>query len=165
MAECDTNIPRREDDIQEVLRSLRARITDYFEACHPTHRPDFEYKLKEIGDWVRKQKESEKDKSRQIYIENMGKVIVASVDTLGKFGSGSTHAVYKGVLEFKSSLTVLKGEPHGPVFKVLCCILSAALTVNKPNEPSVVAKLAEVVHSELTLFNRKYQDQKYNGLK
>lgn len=95
----------------------------------------------------------------------MGKVIVASVDTLGKFGSRSTHAVYKGVLEFKSSLTVLKGEPHRPVFKVLCCILSAALTVNKPNEPSVVAKLAEVVHSELTLFNRKYQDQKYNGLK
>lgn len=165
MAECDTNIPRREDDIQEVLRSLHARITDYFQACHPTHRLDFEYKLKEIGDWVRKQKESEKEKSRQIYIENMGKVIVASVDTLGKFGSRSTHAVYKGVLEIMSSLAVLKGEPFGPAFKVLCCILSAALTVNKPNEPSVVAKLAEVVHSELTLFNRKFQDQKYNGLK
>lgn len=95
----------------------------------------------------------------------MGKVIVASIDTLGKFGSRSTHAVYKGVLEIMSSLAVLKGEPYGPAFKVLCCILSAALTVNKPNEPSVVAKLAEVVHSELTLFNRKYQDQKYNGLK
>ncbi|XP_022783101.1 uncharacterized protein LOC111323916 [Stylophora pistillata] len=161
MAECVSNIPRGEDDIEDILGSLRSRI----QSRDPSHRPDFDYKLKEISDWVRKQKECAQSKSTQIPIENQGKVIVAFINTLDKFRSKNTHEVYKGVLEIISSEAVLKGKPYGPELKVLCSIISAILVVNKSKESCVVDRLAKVVHDELTLFNRKFQDQKYDGLR
>ena len=151
--------------MEDILNSLRLRITVFFQSCHSSLRPDFEDKLNEISEWVREQKNTTKDKSRQTRIENLGKVIVAFVNTIDKFKSENSLEIKKGVLEVISSLAVLEGGPYGPALKVLCTISSAILINRKPKERSVVGQLANVVHKKLVHFNKKLQDQKYNGLK
>lgn len=73
--------------------------------------------------------------------------------------------IVKGVLDIISSLAVLSDHPAGLAIKALCSIIGTILTYQKPKQPSVVQQLAKVVHGELVNFNKKLQDQKYDGLR
>ncbi len=148
--------------IEHTVNVLRLKLGD---ARDSSQKPDYDKKLDEINDWVNEQKQKEKDKADQIPIEDVGKVLKATANSIEKFESGDPLEIIIGVLDIISSAGNLAGIPYGPVIGTLCSIISEILTKSKPRQPSVLDQLAKVVHSELVHFNKRLQDQKYDGLK
>ncbi|XP_074615238.1 uncharacterized protein LOC141874750 isoform X2 [Acropora palmata] len=110
--------------------------------------------------WVIEQlKKIEADRAAQRSDEKLGKVIEAIVKACEKFESGSE--VQGGVLDIISSLA---NHPAVPAIKVLYSVIGLILTYHKPEKPSVVQQLAKIVHDEVLSFNKKLQDQKFDGL-
>ena len=116
-------------------------------------------------EWVIKEMQKIKDKADQPSFKKLDKVIEATVNAWEKFKSGGEVDIVKGVLDIISSLAVLSDHPAGLAIKALCSIIGTILTYQKPKQPSVVQQLAKVVHGELVNFNKKLQDQKYDGLR
>ena len=113
--------------------------------------------------WVIEQlKKIEADRADQRSYEKLGKVIEATVKACEKFESGSE--VQGGVLDIISSLAVLSNHPAVPVIKALYSVIGLILTYHEPEQPSVVEQLAKIVHDEVLNFNKKLQDQKFDGL-
>ena len=153
-------------DIEASLNSLRMSLGDVSDSL----KSGLEDKLNEINNWVREQKRKQRmrnseGKPKQIAIENFGKVIEATINGTEKFKSGRELDITTGVLDIISSLAVFSGEPHGSAVKALCGVVGAILIHKKPKQPNVVDQLAKGVHEELVSFNKKLQDQKYEGLK
>ena len=152
-------------DIEEQINSLRKSLS-YVSASSDSLKSSCEAKLTEINDWVTEQKKKSKEKSEKIPIENVGKALQASINGMKKFKTGSGKLeVAEGILEIVASMSELTGEPHGPPLKAVCVIVSAVLAYKRPEQASVVDRLAKVVHEQLVNFNTKLQDHKYNGLK
>jgi len=145
-------------DIEDKLNSLRASLS---------HVPSHLHKLDEIDNWVKEQKKKKKkdEKSGQIPIEDLGKVLQAMVSGIEKFKSEDPLEITKGVLDIISTTTSLVSGPFGPIIEKISGGIGAILSHKKPKEPSVVDQLAKVVHKELVNFNKKLHDQKYEGLK
>lgn len=118
-----------------------------------------------VKERVNEQEKKSKDKADQIPFENLGKLIEATVNASKKFNSSCEVDIARGVLDIISSLAVLQNHPEGPAIKALCSVISTILTHQKPKQPSVVEQLAKIVHGELVNFNKKLQDQKYDGLR
>ena len=91
-----------------------------------------------------------------------GKVIEATVNACEKFKSGSE--VQGGVLGIISSLGELADHPAVKGIGALYSVIGFILTYHKPEQPSVVEQLAKIVHDEVLNFNKKLQDQKFDGL-
>ena len=141
------------------LNDLRLESADF---------PEFQQKLDEVTDWVKKQedknKESYKGKAYEKSFEEIANVLTTTMKSIEKFKSKDPLKITAGVLDIVSSLLNLvdAGKPYGFVIRNL---LARLLTESKPNEPNVVDQVAKVVHDEMVHFNRALQDQKYNGLK
>ena len=107
-------------------------------------------------------KKIEADRADQRSYEKLVEVSEAIVNAWEKFKSGSDVDVLKGVL---SILAVLSNDPAEPAIKALHGVIGSILTYHKPEQPSVVQQLAKIVHRELDNFNKKLQDQKFDGLR
>lgn len=152
-------------DIEEQIKSLRKSLS-HVSASSDSLKSSCEAKLKEIIDWVTEQKKKNKGKSQKIPIENVAKALQASINGMKKFKTGGGKlAVAEGILEIVASMSWLTGQPYGTPLKAVCVVISAVLVCNKPEQASVVDRLAKVVHEQLVNFNTKLQDHKYNGLK
>ena len=152
-------------DIEEQIKSLRKSLF-HVSASSDSLKSSCEAKLKEIIDWVTEQKKKNKGKSQKIPIENVAKALQASINGMKKFKTGGGKlAVAEGILEIVASMSWLTGQPYGTPLKAVCVVISAVLVCNKPEQASVVDRLAKVVHEQLVNFNTKLQDHKYNGLK
>ena len=152
-------------DLEEQIKSLRKSLSHVSASGDPL-KSSCEAKLTEINAWVSEQKKKSKEKSKKIPIENVGKALQASISDMKKFKTGSGKLeVAEGILEIVASMSELTGEPHGPPLKAVCVIVSAVLAYKRPEQASVVDRLAKVVHEQLVNFNTKLQDHKYNGLK
>ena len=151
-------------DLEEQIKSLQKSLS-HVSASGDSLKSSCEAKLIEINAWVTEQKKKSKEKSEKIPIENVGKALQASINGMKKFKTGSGKLeVAEGILEIVASMSELTGEPHNPL-KAVCVIISAVLAYKRPEEASVVDRLAKVVHEQLVNFNTKLQDHKYNGLK
>ena len=114
-----------------------------------------------------KNKESEKGKADKKTFEEIDKVLKTTMNSIEKFKSKDPLKITAGVLDIVSSLAnqVNVGKPYGFVIRSLWAGVSRLLTESKPNELNVVDQVAKIVHDEMVHFNRRLQDQKYNGLK
>ena len=152
------------------LDNFRSCVSNFADS-HETAlaKPEMEKKINDISDWVEKQKGSADRKSQKELVQNVGKVVTATASGVQKLQSGD---IVTGTLEIISSVATFAGElvggpvgaAVGVVIGTLCSIIGAIFTAFKPKQPSIVAQLADVVHRELVSFNKKLQDQKYNGL-
>jgi len=151
--------------IEEVLKSLNdlhSKLTNF---------PESQKKFDEVTDWVKKQKDengdSYKGKADKKMFEEIDNVLKTTKNCFEKFQSKNPLKITAGVLDVVSSLThlVVVDKPYGLVIRSLFAGVSWLLTESTPNEPNVVVQVAEVVHDEMVRFNRRLQDQKFNGLK
>ena len=122
-------------------------------------------KLNTIGDWVKEQKKKSENKTEQKPVEDVGKILEAVIKGTKKFKSGSEVEIARDVLDIISSVATLAGGPQGPAMKAVCGVIGAILIRDAPKQPSVVNQLANALHKELVNFNKKLQDQKYDGLR
>ena len=162
MAEHKSNDHHSASTIEVLVSALRLKLSD---AGDSSWKAYYDKKLDEILDWVKELKKKERDKTQQIPVEDVGKVLTATINAMEKFKSEDPLEITSGVLGIISSSGDLIGKPSGPVVKALCSIISAILTLSKPQKLSVVDQLAKIVHDELVHFNKRLQDQKYDGLK
>lgn len=154
-----------DSDIDDTLDSFRSAMSQFSGSFHSTlSRSDMEERINRISDWVDEQKK-EKPADMKGHIENVGKVLTATANAIPKFKSGDPFKITSATLDVISSAAVMFGGPYGAAAAALCSIIGAIVSANKPGEPSVVERLSEVVHKELVNFNKKLQNQKYNGLK
>ena len=114
-----------------------------------------------------KNKDSCKGKSNKISYEEVKKVITTTTNSVEKFKSKDPLNILKGVLDIVSSLLNLvePGKPYSFILRRLSEAVGVLITESKPNQPSVVHQLTNVVHHEMIHFNKRLHDQKYNGLK
>ena len=114
-----------------------------------------------------KNKDSCKGKSNKISYEEMKKVITTTTNSVEKFKSKDPLNILKGVLDIVSSLLNLvePGKPYSFILRRLSEAVGVLIMESKPNQPSVVHQLTNVVHYEMIHFNKRLHDQKYNGLK
>ena len=115
----------------------------------------------------RENKDNRRGKTDKMPFEELKKVSTIAMNSIEKFKSKDPLKITTGVLDIVSSLTTLVdvGKPQGAVIRTLWTILGWLLTESKPQQPSVVDQLAKVVHDNIVHFNKRLQDQKYNGLK
>ena len=120
---------------------------------------------------MEEQKDKNKDickgKSNKISYEEMKKVITTTTNSVAKFKSKDPLNILKGVLDIVSSLLNLvePGKPYSFILRRLSEAVGVLIIESKPNQPSVVHQLTNVVHHEMIHFNKRLHDQKYNGLK
>ena len=143
-----------------AVNSLRLKLSEFSDACQTSP------KLDEIITWVEKQeKKKEEHEKEQISIEMVRKVLIATTNGIEKMKSEDPLEITRGISEIISTVGKLFGGPYGPVIAGLCSIIGTLLTESKPQKPSVLDQLAKVVHDELVHFNKRLQDQKYDGLR
>ena len=113
-----------------------------------------------------KNKDSCKGKSDKISYEEVKKVITTTISSVKKFKSKDPLNILKGVLDIAPTLLnlVAPGNPYSFILRGLAEAVGVLITESKPNQPSVVRQLANVVHHEMIHFNKRLHDQKYNGL-
>lgn len=148
------------------VTSLRLKLSEFSDACQSSTKLSFDDELDEISSWVEKQqqKKEEHDKE-QISFEKVSKVLIATTNGIEKFKSGDSLEATRGVLDIISSVGNQFDGPYGPIIEAICIIIGTLLTESEPQQPSVVDQLAKVVHDELVHFNKRLQDQKYDGLR
>ena len=151
-------------NVEDSLNSLRMNLSEVSALCDPQLKSDFEEKLDEIHNWVIEQKtDSEEDPKRMMLDkDDAAKVLLAVAIDMLNLKSEDPQEISIGVLNIISTLGSLAGRPYSTIISPLCAFIRQALTDSKP---SSVDQLAQVVHKELYNFNRKLQDQKYDGLK
>ena len=143
-----------------AVNSLRLKLSDFSDACQTSP------KLDEIITWVEEQeKKKEEHEKEQISFEKVRKVLIATTNGIEKMKSEDPLEITRGISEIISTVGKLFGGPYGPVIAGLCSIIGTLLTESKPQKPSVLDQLAKVVHDELVHFNKRLQDQKYDGLR
>ena len=113
-----------------------------------------------------KNKDSCKGKSDKISYEEVKKVTTTTISSVKKFKSKDPLNILKGVLDIAPTLLnlVAPGNPYSFILRGLAEAVGVLITESKPNQPSVVRQLANVVHHEMIHFNKRLHDQKYNGL-
>ena len=162
-----SNYHQSSSTIEVQVNSLRLKLSDFSDACQSPTKLSFDDELDEISNWVEKQqrKEEENDEE-QISIEEVRKVLIATTNGMEKFKSEDSLEATRGVLDIISTVGKLVGAgPFVEVTEAIFIIIGPLLTESKPEQPSVVDQLAKVVHDELVHFNKKLQDQKYDGLR
>ena len=152
--------------MEVAVNSLRLKLNDFSGACQSSTKLSFYDELDAISNWVKKQqqKKGEYDKE-QISIEKVRKALIATTTGIEKFNSEDSLEKTRGVLDIISTVGKLFGGPYGPVTEAVCSIVGTFVTESKPQQPSVVDQLAKAVHDGLVHFNKKLQDQKYDGLR
>ena len=163
MAESDSNDLHSASSIEDILNSLRLKLSDFCDSRDSSPKPDFKHILDEISDWVKEQKKI-KEKPKHIF-EDVGKVLLVTKNSIDKFKSQNRLEIMKGVLDITSAVGNLFGKPYSTIIGTICYVIGAILTKSKPQQPSVVDQLVKVVHDELVHFNKRLQDQKYDGLR
>lgn len=167
MAESKSNYHQSAFTIDVAVKSLRLKLNDFSDACQSSTKLSFYDELDAISNWVKKQQQTkgrEHDKE-EISIENVRKVLIATTNGIEKFKSKDSLETTQGVLDIISTVGKLVGEPYGSVTEAVCSIIGTLLTESEPQQPSVVDQLAKAVHDELLHFNKRLQDQKYDGLR
>ena len=162
-----SNYHQRASTMEVEMNSLRLKLSDFSDACQSSTVTTLSFydELDEIRNWLEKQQQKEEEHDEeQISIEKVRKVLIATTNGIEKFKSEDSLEATRGVLDIISTVGTLFGEPYGPVTKAICSIIGALLTESKPQQPSVMDQLAKVVHDELVHFNKRLQDQKYEGL-
>ena len=148
------------------VKSLRLKLSDFSDACQSSTKLSFDDELDEISNWVEEQQQKTKEHDKeQISFEEVREVLIATTNGIEKFKSGDPLEATKGVLTIISAAGALYSGPNSGPVKEICSIIGALLTESEPQQPSVVDQLAKVVHDELVHFNRRLQDQKYDGLR
>ena len=161
-----SNYHQSASTIEVEVNSLRLKLSDFSDACQSPTKLSFDDELDEISNWVEKQQQKEEENDEeQISIEKVRKVLIATTNGMEKFKSEDSLEATRGVLDIISTVGKLVGGPYGLVTKAICSIIGTLLTESKPEQPSVVDQLAKVVHDELVHFNKRLQDQKYDGLR
>ncbi|KAJ7370809.1 hypothetical protein OS493_029799 [Desmophyllum pertusum] len=163
MAESDSNDLHSASSMEDILNSLRLKLSDFCDSRDSSPKPDFKHILDEISDWVKEEKKI-KEKPKHIF-EDVGKVLLVTINSIEKFKSQDPLEITRGVLDIISTVGNLVGGPYGTIIGTICSVIGAILTKSKPKQPSVVDQLAKVVHDELVHFNKRLQDQKYDGLR
>ncbi|KAJ7370806.1 hypothetical protein OS493_029796 [Desmophyllum pertusum] len=164
----DDRTPR--ESYKSVLNKVTNLMRDYAFSPEEGICPFPEVACRKVTG-LRSRKESA-DKSIKEGIENVGKIATATASAIQKFQSGDASDIVSGTMEIISSVATFAGAAVGgpvgaavgAIIGTVCSIIGAVLTANKPKQPSVVEQLANVVHKELVDFNKKLQDQTYNGL-
>lgn len=158
-------------DTDESLASFHTCLTNFVDSHEfPLSKVEVEKKISEIKDWVEKQKKSSDEKAKKELVQNMGRFATSTVSGIQKMGSGDVPG---GTLEIISGVGVFIGEvvggpigaAVGAIIGTICSIIGAIFGASKPQQPSFIEQVAEVVHKELVEFNSKLQDEKYDGLK
>ena len=154
-------------NVEDSLNSLRMSLSEVSALCDPQLKSDFEEKLDEAHNWVIEQKTDSEEDPKQMMLDkdDAAKVLLAVAIDMLKLKSEDPHEISIGVLNIISTLGPLAGKPYCTIIPPLCAFIRQVLTDSKPQQPSLVDQLAQVVHKELYNFNRKLQDQKYDGLK
>ena len=167
MAESQQSNYHQSASTMEVeVYSLRLKLSNFSDACQSPTKLSFDDELDEISNWVEaQQRKEEENDEEQISIEEVRKVLIATTNGMEKFKSEDSQEATRGVLDVISKVGNLVGGPYGKVTVAICGIIGKLLTESNPQQPSVVDQLAKVVHDELVHFNKRLQDQKYNGLR
>ncbi len=158
-AEVLHNASMIEDKVDQLAQCVHT-LKDTVDALH--------LELSDVSDCLKERKKKEEDKAWQILLDDMGKVLIVTRNSIQKFKSGDPLEITRGVLDITSSVARLVSPyvtPYGPIIGTLCGVISEILTKSEPQQPSVLDQLAKVVHSERVHFNKRLQDQKYDGLK
>ena len=159
------------DSSDTDVESFHSCLTNFADLHEfPLSKVEVEKKISEIKDWVEKQKKSSDEKAKKELAQNMGRFATSTVSGIQKMGSGDVPG---GTLEIISGVGVFIGEvvggpigaAVGAIIGTICSIIGAIFGASKPQQPSFIEQVAEVVHKELVEFNSKLQDQKYDGLK
>ena len=148
------------DPLEASLATLHSHLDDFSDSHKSSlSKPSIEKKIDEINEWIKKAKKSSGEKAKK-HIQNVGKVVTATVNCVQKLQNGD---VLNGALDVISSLAEIAGETMGGavgaavgvVIGILCSIIGAMFGANKAKQASIVEQLAEVVHKELVDFNKK----------
>ena len=115
-----------------------------------------------------KNKDSSKGESDKIsLVTKLTKVVTTIQKGIEKIKTKDPLKMFEGVLDIVSSLLNLvdAGKPYSFIFRILSEAVGMFFTESRQNQPSVVHQLTDVVHGEMIHFNKRLQDQKYDGLK
>ena len=115
-----------------------------------------------------KNKDSSKGESDKIsLVTKLTKVVTTIQKGIEKIKTKDPLKIFDGVLDIVSSLLNLvdAGKPYSFIFRILSEAVGMFFTESRQNQPSVVHQLTDVVHGEMIHFNKRLQDQKYDGLK
>lgn len=149
-----------------AVNSLRLKLKDFSDSRQSSTKLSFYDELDAISNWVKKQQQKKEEHEEElISIENVRKVLIATTNGIENFNSEDSLETTRAVLDFISTVGELFGEPYGLVTEAVCSIIGTLLTESEPQQPSVVDQLAKAVHDELLHFNKRLQDQKYDGLR
>lgn len=163
MAESQSNYHQSVFTMELAVNSLRLKLKDFSDSRQSSTKLSFYNELDAISNWVKKQQQKKEEHDEElISIENVRKVLIATTNGIEKFNSEDSLETTRAVLDFISATV---GELLGPVTKAVCSIIGTLLTESEPHQPSVVDQLAKAVHDELLHFNKRLQDQKYDGLR
>ena len=152
------------DSLKSSLDDLKSSLGEF---SRKSQMPfDIDEKIESISRWVEEQKVSSESSARKEVIENMNKVVTATVSGVQKGDAVS------GTLEIISGVTAFVGEVIGGTagaavslgFGTLWSVIGAIFTAKNPQKPTVVEQVFEVVHKELVDFNDRVQAAKYKGL-
>ena len=155
------------------LSSLRARVSEFSDShCAWLTKEDFQREIGKISEWIEEQEKSPKSKSIEKGVQNVCKIATSTANAIQKMKSGEVSDIVSGSMDIISSVVTCArpavggpvGAAVGTITGTICNIIGAIFTANKDKQPSVVEQLAKVVHQALIEFNKKLQDQKYNGL-
>ena len=148
------------------VKSLRLKLSDFSDACQSSTKLSFDDELDEISNWVEEQQQkTEEHDKEQISFEEVRNVLITTTNGIEKFKSEDSLEASKGVLDIISDAGKRYNGPYAIPVKAICSIIGKLLAESKPQQPSVVDQLAKVVHDELVHFNKRLQDQKYDGLR
>ena len=160
MSESSRNNSQSISELRDAIDKLRSKSADF---------PGFQKELDEVNTLMGKledKKFSSKDKSNEEFYKKMKTLITTTTDNIENFKSNEYLKILKGFLEIASSLAdlVYPGQPFSLIFWSLSKAVGVLITESKPNQPSLLHQLTNVVRSEMIHFNNRLQDQKYNGL-
>lgn len=166
MAESQSNYHQSVFTMELAVNSLRLKLKDFSNSRQSSTKLSFYDELDAISNWVKKQQQKKEEHEEElISIENVRKVLIATTNGIENFNSEDSLETTRAVLDFISTVGELFGEPYGLVTEAVCSIIGTLLTESEPQQPSVVDQLAKAVHDELLHFNKRLQDQKYDGLR
>lgn len=145
---------------------LCLKLSDFFDVCQFLIKFSFDDEFDEISSWVEKQqqKKEEYDKE-QIFFENVSKVFIVIINGIKKFKSGDFLEVMRGVLDIILIVGNLFDGFYGLIIEVICIIIGIFFIESELQQLSVVDQLVKVVYDELVYFNKRLQDQKYDGFR
>ena len=78
-----------------------------------------------------------------------------------------------GSLAIVGSIAIVIGGPYGAIIAVvcsvlgalICSVLGALISLSTPSKPGIVARLVDLVNSELNRFSQKLQSMQLGGMR